>query len=77
MGKAAQEIYETFKAKGIQGAAEIAQALFSNGNSYVPYGPGQNLQNSSQDHDNAKAQAEEHGVDAKEQPEQDRGGREM
>jgi hypothetical protein len=74
MRKAAQEIYETFKLKGVQGAAEIAQALFSNTNSYVPYGRGQGA---SQDHDHANAPAEEHGVHGKEQQQHERGGREM
>ena len=74
MGKAAQEIYETFKTKGVQGAAELAQALFSNGNCYVRYGRGQGA---SKDHDNAKAQEQEHGVHGKQQPEHERGGHEM
>jgi hypothetical protein len=72
--KAAREIYETFKQKGVQGAAEIAQALFSNSNSYVPYGRGQGT---SKDHDQANSQEQGHGVHGKEQPEHERGGREM
>ena len=74
MSKAAKDIYEMFKTKGAQGAAELAQALFSNGNSYVPYGRGQGA---SKDHDHANAQAQEHGVHGKEQPEHERGGREI
>ncbi len=67
MSNAAKEIYETFKMKGAQGTAELAQALFSNGNSYVPYGRGQGA---SQDHDNQKAQ------EGQEQPQHERSGRE-
>lgn len=64
--EAAKDIYETFKTKGVQGAAELAQALFTGG-AYVPYGRGQH---SPKDHDH---QAAEHGVHGKEQQQQERG----
>lgn len=68
MSKAAKDIYETFKTKGVQGAAELAQALFSPSNSYVPYGRGQSAE---KDHDHQQTQG------GQEQAQQERGGRDM
>lgn len=72
-----KELWAETKRHGVQGAAELAQALFSGGNSYVPYGRGQG---SSKDHDHGKeqtVQGQEGGIHGKEQPQQERGGREM
>lgn len=50
---------------GVQGQAELASALFSESNAYVPYGKGQNP-------------IEKDAVEVKkEEPQQERGGREM
>lgn len=40
--KGMREIGQEFERVVVQGAAELGSALFSNGNAYVPYGPGQN-----------------------------------
>jgi hypothetical protein len=40
-GKAVGEIGQELRRLGVQGAAEIGSGLFT-GNSYVPYGQGQN-----------------------------------
>jgi hypothetical protein len=70
---AARQIYEEFKLKGIQGCAELAQALFSTGNCFVPYGRGQGA---AKDHDHEQpTQSQENA--GQEQPQQERGGREM
>jgi hypothetical protein len=52
--EAAKEIYEMFKIKGVQGAAELSQALFTGGG-YVPYGRGQT---SPKDHDHEQPKEE-------------------
>ena len=54
----------------IQGKAELGSGLFSNSNSYVPYGQGQNLGLDPKE-------SEGPSLGEKEQPEQERGGREM
>jgi hypothetical protein len=75
INRAVKEIYSEFKLKNVQAAAELAQALFSGSNAYVPYGRGQGA---AKDHDHEKpAQGEEHGVHGKEEPQQERGGREI
>lgn len=67
--EAASQIGDEMKRLGVQGAAELGSALF-NGNSYVPYGQGQNLK---------LGKDENEGVDSPTppQPEQERGGMEM
>jgi hypothetical protein len=72
MSDPAKEIYAEFKRLGVQGAAELAQALFT-GQGYVPYGRGQNAP---KDHDHEQpAQTQENT--GPEQPQQERGGRGM
>jgi hypothetical protein len=44
--EAAKEIGAELGRLGVQGKAELAQALFSNSNAYVPYGQGQNSKDS-------------------------------
>jgi hypothetical protein len=68
--QAAKDIYETFKVKGVQGAAELAQALFTGGG-YVPYGRGQY---SPKDHDHEQPKQDNAG---QEEAQQERGGRGM
>jgi hypothetical protein len=70
--EAAKEIYEMFKVKGVQGAAEVSQALFTGGG-YVPYGRGQG---SPKDHDHpAEIQKESQEQPAQEGQQQEREGR--
>jgi hypothetical protein len=71
--EAAKDIYETFKIKGVQGAAEVAQALFL-GNGFTPYGRGQGAP---KDHDHEPPQQAEREPQTQEQPtqEQEREGR--
>ena len=70
LGKILSEVGGELGRMGVQGQAEMAAALFSESNAYVPYGRGQNP-------------AEKDGVEVQkaepqpEPPQQEAGGREM
>ena len=65
LGKIPPDVGAEMGRMGVQGQAELASALFSDGNAYVPYGRGQNP-------------AEQESVEPRKEgePEIDRGGRE-
>lgn len=61
---------------GTHGAVELAQALF-NGAAFTPYGPGAYKKDAKQAGMTMEGQTIEGGVHGKEEPQQERGGREM
>jgi hypothetical protein len=64
-----KDIFDTLKVKGVQGAAEAAQALFTGGG-YVPYGRGQGAAN---DHDHEQPAQENAGHEQEQQRDRGRG----
>jgi hypothetical protein len=63
-----QEVGAELSRLGTQGAAELASALFSDSNAYVPYGQGQYT---------PSIEGPEQAVLSVEAPQQERGGMEM
>jgi len=63
-----QEVGAEMSRLGTQGAAELASALFSDSNAYVPYGQGQYT---------PSIEGPEQAVQSVEAPQQERGGMEM